>query len=78
MQVNNLGGTSVLEMAIGAKELVQSVISARVSPIVGSPPMMTRLDRHGFSISATPSEKDLRRLDKGRAMAIPSTRWRVP
>jgi dihydroxyacetone kinase len=79
MQVNNLGGTPVLELAIGAKELFQSAISARISPIVGPAPMMTRLDRHGLSISLIPAEEGSQRAGpQGRAMATPAPRWRVP
>ncbi len=55
--LNNLGGTSVLEMAVVVNELVQSPIGTRISHIVGPAPMMTSLDMHGFSISVMPAEK---------------------
>lgn len=49
--VNNLGGASVLEMAILTHELLTSAIGDRVTMIVGPDAMMTALDMHGFSIS---------------------------
>lgn len=68
--LNNLGGTSVLEMAVVVNELVQSPIGTRVSHIVGPAPMMTSLDMHGFSISVMPAEKaDLDLLAKPVALA---------
>ena len=38
--VNNLGGTSVLEMSVLVHELTQSAIAGRISHIVGPAPMM--------------------------------------
>lgn len=68
--LNNLGGTSVLEMAVVVNELVQSPIGTRISHIVGPAPMMTSLDMHGFSISVMPAEKaDLDLLAKPVALA---------
>lgn len=68
--LNNLGGTSVLEMAVVVNELVQSPIGARISHIVGPAPMMTSLDMHGFSISVMPAEKaDLDLLAKPVGLA---------
>jgi dihydroxyacetone kinase len=49
--VNNLGGSSVLEMSILTYELLRSEIGGRVKFIVGPDAMMTALDMHGFSIS---------------------------
>jgi triose/dihydroxyacetone kinase / FAD-AMP lyase (cyclizing) len=49
--VNNLGGSSVLEMAILAKELMRSDIGADLHYLIGPDAMMTALDMHGFSIS---------------------------
>ncbi|MBX5240214.1 dihydroxyacetone kinase subunit DhaK [Rhizobium sp. NLR22b] len=55
--VNNLGGTSVLEMSVVVHELLQSAIAGRISHIVGPAPMMTSLDMQGFSISVFPAGK---------------------
>ena len=49
--INNLGGTSVLEMLILTHELLASDIGSRVKLLVGPNAMMTALDMHGFSIS---------------------------
>ncbi len=49
--LNNLGGSSVLEMAILAKELMQSSIGEHLQFIIGPSAMMTALDMHGFSVS---------------------------
>lgn len=49
--INNLGGSSVLEMSILTHELLQSAIGPRLEMIVGPSAMMTALDMHGFSIS---------------------------
>lgn len=49
--INNLGGTSVLEMLILTHELLASDIGGRVKLLVGPNAMMTALDMHGFSIS---------------------------
>lgn len=56
--VNNLGGTSVLEMSVLVHELTQSAIAGRISHIVGPAPMMTSLDMQGFSISVFPADKE--------------------
>jgi dihydroxyacetone kinase len=49
--INNLGGTSVLEMSVLAHELIRSEIGAHISHVVGPASMMTSLDMRGFSIS---------------------------
>jgi dihydroxyacetone kinase len=49
--INNLGGTSVLEMAIILNEIRISAIGARIHHVIGPAAMMTSLDMHGFSIS---------------------------
>lgn len=54
--INNLGGTSVLEMSVLAHELAKSAIGGRISHIVGPAPMMTSLDMRGFSISLYAAE----------------------
>ncbi|MFN3508895.1 MAG: dihydroxyacetone kinase subunit DhaK [Allorhizobium sp.] len=68
--LNNLGGTSVLEMAVVVNELVQSKIGARLLHIIGPASMMTSLDMHGFSVSVMPAEKaDLDLLAKPVSLA---------
>ncbi|AGS22782.1 dihydroxyacetone kinase subunit DhaK [Rhizobium etli] len=55
--VNNLGGTSVLEMSVVVHELLQSAVAGKISHIIGPAPMMTSLDMQGFSISVFPAGK---------------------
>ncbi len=52
--LNNLGGTSELEMAILANELMRSIIAKNLKLIVGPATMMTSLDMRGFSVSTYP------------------------
>lgn len=52
--LNNLGGTTALEMAVLAQALQESEIGPQISHIVGPAAMMTALDMHGFSISLYP------------------------
>ncbi|UWR23327.1 dihydroxyacetone kinase subunit DhaK [Sulfitobacter sp. S190] len=52
--LNNLGGTTPLEMAVLAHELAQSDKARNISHIVGPAPLMTSLDMHGFSVSVLP------------------------
>ncbi|MGE6782834.1 dihydroxyacetone kinase subunit DhaK [Ensifer adhaerens] len=69
--VNNLGGTSILEMSILAHELTQSAIADRIVHLVGPAPMMTSLDMRGFSISVYPADKvELELLS--RRVALPA------
>ena len=49
--LNNLGGTTPLEMALLAKELVKSDVIEGIQYLVGPAPMMTSLDMRGFSVS---------------------------
>lgn len=49
--LNNLGGSSVLEMAILANDLLKSQIGKHLRFIIGPDAMMTALDMHGFSVS---------------------------
>lgn len=49
--VNNLGGTSVLEMSVLLHELLQSSIGDKISHVIGPAAMMTSLDMQGFSVS---------------------------
>jgi dihydroxyacetone kinase len=52
--LNNLGGTTPLEMAVLAEELVKSNVIEDIQYIVGPAPMMTSLDMRGFSVSLLP------------------------
>ena len=62
--LNNLGGTSMLEMSILTKALSQSSIGKRLSFIVGPASLMTSLDMHGFSVTVYPaSETEIAHLD---------------
>lgn len=49
--LNNLGGTTELEMSILSEDLRRSAIGAHISHIVGPASMMTALDMHGFSLT---------------------------
>jgi dihydroxyacetone kinase len=49
--LNNLGGTSELEMSVLAGELVKSRISDRITFLIGPAAMMTSLAMRGFSVS---------------------------
>ncbi len=70
--LNNLGGTSVLEMQVLAHELVNSDIGQRLSHIVGPAAMMTSLEMRGVSISVLPATD--RFLDALRA-ETPLAAW---
>jgi len=49
--LNNLGGSSVLEMSVLANDLFAAPASEHIKLIVGPDAMMTALDMHGFSLS---------------------------
>jgi dihydroxyacetone kinase len=57
--LNNLGGTTPLEMGVLAEELARSEIGDRLSFVVGPAPLMTSLDMHGFSVSVTPATSEV-------------------
>jgi len=56
--LNNLGGTTVLEMSVLANELAQSSIGKNLKFIIGPAAMMTSLDMRGFSISVYPANSE--------------------
>jgi ATP-dependent dihydroxyacetone kinase len=56
--LNNLGGTTPLEMAILTEELARSQLAGVVKWIIGPAAMMTSLDMHGFSVSLLPVSPD--------------------
>ena len=49
--LNNLGGTTPLEMSILTKDLLDSSIGKRIKYLIGPAPLMTSLDMRGFSVS---------------------------
>ncbi|MGO4111788.1 dihydroxyacetone kinase subunit DhaK [Rhizobium ruizarguesonis] len=60
--LNNLGGTSVLEMSVLAHDLIGSKL-AGLRYMIGPAAMMTSLDMRGFSVSTLPAtEEDVRAL----------------
>lgn len=68
--INNLGGTSALEMSVLTHELIASSIGNRISHVVGPAPMMTSLDMQGFSISLyAADEADIKALGAPVTMA---------
>lgn len=69
--VNNLGGTSVLEMSVLAHDLLQSSIGDRITHAIGPSPLMTSLDMQGFSISVFPADAVELELLKA-SVAIPA------
>ena len=70
--LNNLGGATDLEMAVLAKELLNSSLSSRINYLIGPAAMMTSLDMRGFSVSVL-------ELDGGQLellnVASSSTAW---
>lgn len=52
--LNNLGGTSVLEMSVLAHELARSSLGGQIKLMVGPAAMMTSLDMRGVSVSVYP------------------------
>ncbi len=71
--LNNLGGTTPLEMSVLAEELVRSRIGEQLRWLVGPAPMMTSLDMQGFSVSLLPVTK----ADEAALMA-PVAPWAWP
>lgn len=55
--INNLGGTTPLEMSLLTEELCRSKIGRNIRWIVGPASMMTSLDMHGFSVSLLPVDR---------------------
>ncbi len=54
VMLNNLGGTTPLEMSVLTNELCKSALCKNVEFIIGPALMMTSLDMHGFSVSVLP------------------------
>ena len=55
--LNNLGGTSVLEMSVLMNEIRHAQIAESISHVVGPAAMMTSLDMRGVSISVYPANE---------------------
>jgi len=70
--LNNLGGTSVLEMSVLAYELLRSRLGAKIKLIIGPASMMTSLDMRGVSISLYPLNPD---DQEALCAATPLTAW---
>ncbi|MEM6467125.1 MAG: dihydroxyacetone kinase subunit DhaK, partial [Pseudomonadota bacterium] len=67
--LNNLGGTTPLEMSVLTQGLNETGIAHH---IIGPGPLMTSLDMHGFSVSVLPAtEEDLTAL----AAPVPMPAW---
>lgn len=60
--LNNLGGTTQLEMSVLANELTKSNIAKNINAIIGPEAMMTSLDMRGFSVSLLPDNQKYREL----------------
>lgn len=56
--LNNLGGTTPLEMSILANELMTSTHASSVKLVIGPASLMTSLDMHGFSVSVLSVDKE--------------------
>lgn len=56
--LNNLGGTTPLEMSILAEELMRSPLGRHIKLVIGPAPLMTSLDMRGFSVSILPLTSD--------------------
>jgi ATP-dependent dihydroxyacetone kinase len=56
--LNNLGGTTPLEMSVLTEELARSTLAPHVKWVIGPAEMMTSLDMQGFSISLLPVTPD--------------------
>lgn len=70
--INNLGGTSSLEMSLLAHELIASLIGRHITHVIGPAAMMTSLDMHGFSVSVYPAEEaDIKAL----GTPVPMAAW---
>jgi ATP-dependent dihydroxyacetone kinase len=57
--VNNLGGTTALEMQVLTRAVLETDLGARVRLLLGPGPAMTALDMHGASLSVLPLDDEL-------------------
>lgn len=51
VMLNNLGAVPPLEMALIARQVLQSPLASRITLVIGPAPLMTALNMNGFSIS---------------------------
>jgi ATP-dependent dihydroxyacetone kinase len=70
--LNNLGGTTNLEMSVLAEELARSSIADQVKWIVGPATLMTSLDMHGFSLSLMPLTRE---AENALRVPVSPTAW---
>ncbi|WP_295313427.1 dihydroxyacetone kinase subunit DhaK [Roseobacter sp.] len=70
--LNNLGGTTPLEMAVLTHALATSTHAAGIKAVIGPAPMMTSLDMHGFSVSVLPLDAA---TEAGLARPVPLAAW---
>ncbi|QJF49803.1 dihydroxyacetone kinase subunit DhaK [Roseobacter ponti] len=70
--LNNLGGTTPLEMAVLTHALATSTHATGIKALIGPAPMMTSLDMHGFSVSVLPLDAA---TEVGLARAVPLAAW---
>ena len=56
--LNNLGGTTPLEMGVLAEELIESNVVEGIQYLIGPAPLMTSLDMRGFSVSLLQIDND--------------------
>ena len=70
--LNNLGGTTPLEMSILAHALATSPKAQAIRHVIGPAPLMTSLDMHGFSVSVLPVDAESLRL---LAAPVPMPAW---
>lgn len=70
--LNNLGGTTPIEMSVLTRELCASAIAPKLKWIIGPAPLMTSLDMRGFSLSVMPVTKKEETL---LGMAVGPSAW---
>ena len=68
--INNLGGTSVLEMSVILNAVRRRSSPTRITHLVGPAAMMTSLDMHGFSISRLSGRRPKLRCCNSRRQAL--------
>ncbi len=68
--LNNLGGTTPLEMSVLAGEMARE--NPQIRFVIGPAPMMTSLDMHGFSVSILPLSSE---TEAHLARPVPLSAW---
>ncbi len=72
MLLNNLGGTTALEMGIIANDVLSGPLGQKIKYSIGPAPLMTALDMHGFSISLLPLTPA---IEKALTSAVAPKAW---